>query len=383
MIKDYVDLLLISETKIDSSFPTAQFHIDGYTIHRRDRDENGGGLLLYVREDVTSALLKTDSEIEAFYVELIVRKKKWLLCCSYNPNKTFITKHLAETGRNRDLFSSKYDNFILLGDFNSEPCEQPMRDFCHVYNCQNIIKDKTCFKNPHNPSCVDLFITNRPKSFQNSTVIETGLSDFHKMSLTVMKVFYKKQRPKIIRYGNFCNFDNELFINEVKNSIEQEYCQNQSLEFGSFKKKVDNILQKHAPLKKRYVRANQAPFIDKSINKHIMKRSRLRNKFLNTKSDFDRKAYNTQRNLCVSLIRQAKKQFFSNLDTNVFTENKTFWEILKPFLTDKIKTNSKITLIKKKKNKTIAEQNLLKRLYQMKKRLLKYLIISLLILCLI
>ena len=62
MIKDYVDLLLISETKIDSSFPTAQFHIDGYTIHRRDRDENGGGLLLCVREDVSSAFLKTDSE---------------------------------------------------------------------------------------------------------------------------------------------------------------------------------------------------------------------------------------------------------------------------------------------------------------------------------
>ena len=100
MIKDYVDLLLISETKIDSSFPTAQFHIDGYTIHRRDRDENGGGLLLYVREDVPSALLKTDSEIEAFYVELTIRKKKWLLCCSYNPNKTFLTKHLAEIDRN-------------------------------------------------------------------------------------------------------------------------------------------------------------------------------------------------------------------------------------------------------------------------------------------
>ena len=65
-----------------------------------------------------------------------------------------------------------------------------------------------------------------------------------------MKVFYKKQRPKIVRYWNYRNFDNKRFINEVvKNSIEQEYCQNQSLEFGSFKKKVDNILQKHAPLK--------------------------------------------------------------------------------------------------------------------------------------
>ena len=69
------------------------------------------------------------------------------------------------------------------------------------------------------------------------------------MSLTVMKVFYTKQRPKIVRYWNYRNFDNKLFINEVKNSTEQEICQNQSLEFGSFKK-VDNVLQKHAPLKK-------------------------------------------------------------------------------------------------------------------------------------
>ena len=175
------------------------------------------------------------------------------------------------------------------------------------------------------------------------------------MSLTVMKVFYKKQRPKIIRYWNFRNFDNELFINEVKNSIEQEYCQNQSLEFGSFKKKVDNILQKHASLKKRYVRANQAFFIDKNINKHIMKRSSPRSKFLNTKHDIDRKAYNRQWNLCVSLIRQAKKQFFCNLNTNVVTENKTFWKTLKPFLTEKVKTKSKISLIEKKCNDSSTE----------------------------
>ena len=93
MIKDYVDLLLKSKTKIDSSFPTAQFYIDGCAIHRRDRDENVSGSLLFVREDVPLALLKADSEIEAFYVELIIRKKKWSLCCSYNRNKAFFTKH--------------------------------------------------------------------------------------------------------------------------------------------------------------------------------------------------------------------------------------------------------------------------------------------------
>ena len=59
-----------------------------------------------------------------------------------------------------------------------------------------------------------------------------------------------------------------------------------------------------------------------------MKTSRLRKKFLNTKSDINRKAYNTQRNFGVSLFRQA---IFSNHNTNVVTENKTFWRTVKPF----------------------------------------------------
>ena len=113
-----------------------------------------------------------------------------------------------------------------------------------------------------------------------------------------MKDFYKKQSPNIIRYRSYRNFNNEIFINEVENNILKKYSEKSNLEFEIFKNEVDHILEKHAPIKKRYIRANQAPFIDKTISKHIMKRSRLRNKFLNTKSDIDRKAYNAQRNLC-------------------------------------------------------------------------------------
>ena len=83
MIKDNVDILLISETKTDSSFPTAQFHIDGYTIYRRGTKENGGGLLVYIRDDVPSTLLKIDLNFEAFYVELNIRKRKSLLCVAH------------------------------------------------------------------------------------------------------------------------------------------------------------------------------------------------------------------------------------------------------------------------------------------------------------
>ena len=135
---------------------------------------------------------------------------------------------------------------------------------------------------------------------------------------------------------------------DFQNTISQVTSENNELEFDIFKAILNQAIQKHAPIKQRYVRANQPPFINKTINKEIMKRSRLRNKFLNTKSDIDRKAYNKQRNLCVSLIRWEKKNFFNNINTRDITNNKTFWKTVKPLFTDKIQTKSKITLIEKK-----------------------------------
>ena len=112
-----------------------------------------------------------------------------------------------------------------------------------------------------------------------------------------------------------------------------------------FKETVNIILENHAPTKKKYVRANQAPFITKTLSKEIMKRSRLRNKFLNTKSDIDRKVYNKQRNYVVSLLRKEKKDFYGNLDISKVTDNRVFWKIVKPKISDKVKIRSKITLV--------------------------------------
>ena len=84
-----VDVLMISQTKIDDSFPVGQFLIEGFcTPYRLDRNSKGGGILLYVREDIPSNLITVDiSPIESFYVELNLRNNKWLINCSYNPHK--------------------------------------------------------------------------------------------------------------------------------------------------------------------------------------------------------------------------------------------------------------------------------------------------------
>ena len=66
-----------------------------------------------------------------------------------------------------------------------------------------------------------------------------------------------------------------------------------------------------------------------------MDRSRLRNKFLKTRSNEDKKAYNTQRNYCLTLVRKAKKDYYNDLDHENVTNNKTFWKSIKPFFSEK------------------------------------------------
>ena len=65
--------------------------------------------------------------------------------------------------------------------------EHLLRLLLSVSNLKTLIKQNTCFKNPENPIYNDLIPTNSPRSFQSSSVFETGLPDFHKLTITVLK----------------------------------------------------------------------------------------------------------------------------------------------------------------------------------------------------
>ena len=71
-----------------------------------------------------------------------------------------------------------------------------------------------------------LIVTNRPKCFQDTMVVETGLSDFNKMSTAVMKIYYTKQKPSIDYHGKFKNFFSDSFIKDIKILKDiKRYCQ--------------------------------------------------------------------------------------------------------------------------------------------------------------
>ena len=115
--------------------------------YRLDISDRKGGLLVYIKSHLPSRLLKNCD------FELNLRKEKWMFMCIYrspSQNKQYLLGMLSEI---IDHFSSIYDNYIILGDFNMEPSDSILKTFMQSHNLFNLIKSNTCFKG--RGSCID------------------------------------------------------------------------------------------------------------------------------------------------------------------------------------------------------------------------------------
>ena len=109
-----------------------------------------------------------------------------------------------------------------------------------------------------------------------------------KTSYTIMKIRYRNLKPKIINYRKYKNFSNDIFRGSLLEKISQVLINNDDEGFNNFLRICRNTLDRFAPPKKKYIRGNNALFMNKTLSKEIMKRSNLRNKFLKSRSEEDR-----------------------------------------------------------------------------------------------
>ena len=113
-------------------------------------------------------------------------------------------------------------------------------------------------------------------------------------------------------------------LESLINNLSNEVFSNNDNGLEKFCKTTMDTLNLFAPMKKKYARGNQMPFMTKDLSIEIMIRSRLRNKYLNDKSEENRLLYTQQRNKCVSLLRKTKANYYGNLNEKDITDNKKF-----------------------------------------------------------
>ena len=118
------------------------------------------------------------------------------------------------------------------------------------------------------------------------------------MTITVLKRYFKKKDPIIIRYRDFKSFDEQKFRAEFVRQLEQW----ETIDVDTLKSILTSILNIHVPRKKKVVRGNNAPFMNKPLSKEFMHRSKLKNIFHKNPTENNKIQYKNQRNFCVSLL---------------------------------------------------------------------------------
>ena len=344
VISGNIDVLILTETKLDETFPSGQFFIEGFSMpFRLDRNSRGGGILIYVREDIPSKQLSKHTfkdGIEGIFFELNLNKYKVLLLGTYRPPNQEKDYFFRSISNSLDLYLGNYERFIMIGDFNVCDTDQILKDFNQQYSCKNVVKDPTCYKNINNPSTIDLIITNAPRSCWNTKCFINGLSDFHALVVTTLNIKYDKPQPKEVIYRDYKNFDLNIFQRDLL-TVLSSGCS----DYNTFETMFLSTLNLHAPFKKKIIRGNHAPYMNKQLRKSIMKRNELQTKLHKSKSNQDLINFKRQRNYVSRLYKKVKKQYFNNLDNKLLLDNKTFWRYIKSSFSDKAITGQKITLV--------------------------------------
>ena len=169
---------------------------------------------MYVKKGlIAKRILEYENvNIETICIEITISKRKWCLTFAspYNNNKATFFMELNKSLCN---IASKYENILIIGDLNINfdnlkigDTHSHMSDLCDTFSLSNLVNGVTCVK-PQNSTSIDVMLTNRSRSFHNTSLIETDLSDCHKMTIFVFRAFFKRHPAKAVEYQNYKTFD--------------------------------------------------------------------------------------------------------------------------------------------------------------------------------
>ena len=220
LTQNLMDVLFGSETKIDSSFTNAQFHINDFKLHRSDRNCHRGGILAYVRSDLLHRR-RCDLEdlvcnpIESLVLEMYIRKEKWLFICMYSPNNKYkyiwneVLDSLLDITR-----SSEISNIHVLADLNINMLNEidckGLNAVIESHGLKNVITEPACHKSKL-ATLIDVILTSNHRIISGTLNTDVGFSDYHNLVAFSTKLHLPRLAQKVISYRSYKRFDEEIY----------------------------------------------------------------------------------------------------------------------------------------------------------------------------
>ena len=357
LIRNMFDILFIAETKIDSTYSDDLFRQSGYRIIRQDRKKGGGGLMAFVREDLKAyrrRKLEPD-QVESICLDVIdSRKSRFIICACYRSEKMCKpADFLLSLTSAIELMYRCRQEVVLIGDFNLDMYinqdegrigNAALQEFCDRFCLQNQIYEPTRITDK-TKTLIDVVLASHPERFATCGNLHLGVSD-HDLVFAVRKNKLAKPKAREIEYRSMRQFNNDAFLQDLRNvPWDTAYIyDNVDDLWDHWATLFKEILDIHAPIKKKRIRGDQLPWITPEIQREISRRNRLFKLHARNPTEASWHDYRKQRNRVTSLKRRGMKIFCMDASINSKHQGE-FWSKMKPLLPSKGKKQSKIILL--------------------------------------
>lgn len=334
------DIFCINESWLDSSISYHEIEVTGYKMFNKPRNRHGGGVAIYIRNDLKYKR-RIDLElanIECIWLEVVLHKTKLLLCSLYRP-----------PSMGNDYYNNMLDCIekacfedklvVLIGDLNINYIidESLSSNPLYYIECANNLKqlvESYTRVTPTSKSTIDVILSSHPELHTCTDVYEIALSDHYLIytSLDLTKSKKNVQAHKHICYRSYKNFNDNDFIHDVQYSNEFAnvlHCSDVTTAWSIWKNEFLRIANVHAPIKNSRLKNRYNPWIDNDIVKRMYYRDYLHKLMIKNPSIDIKNEYKSVRNEVNCMINNAKLKYYDKLYNEGRTNGKILWKELK------------------------------------------------------
>ncbi|XP_031556954.1 uncharacterized protein LOC116293638 [Actinia tenebrosa] len=323
VIQQNFDLLCINESRLDPSIPSSMVSIEGYDIHRSDRNRNGGGVCLYLKKGVNGKNRSdlTDDKVESLCFEIMKPNSKSfaVLACYRPPN--YDTRSFFNIFENvLTKIDSEFKEIYILGDLNcdllSTNINQQTRYLnttAELFQLTQLITEPTRVTEK-SKTLIDVILTNSPDRVVRSGVVHIGISD-HSLVYTIRKIAIPTNNNHCkISFRSAKNFDSDKFLMDLA-TLPWDCLDNKESPddmWDRWKELFLSVLDSHAPIKTKRIRNKKSPWMTTDLRKAMYDRDKMKQKATQTNSRDDWSDYKSIRNRVNNEIKRAKKSYYEN-----------------------------------------------------------------------
>ena len=336
------DIMCLTETWLNSSDTDDELLIDGYNLIRNDRKtaHRGGGSAIYYNSKLWARQrtdLSSDLNIEATWLEVTFpNRSKMLVCSTYCPDKDSYQDYKSNLEIMLERASEESIEQMYIGDLNQDLLPKRLstdaRDLVQLftsYQFTQLIKTPTRIT-ARSQTLLDHIYTTDKDKVRTSGVMQCSISD-HSLIYLIRRS--KKQRgpSKIIHFRNFKSYSSDNFQSDLQSVSWDDVNTSLTVDdaYKSFITTLKKVSDRHAPLTTRRVRAATLPWLTSDIRDMMRTRDYHHKRAQKTKDPLDWSVYRDLRNKTTKLIRDSKRDYYSDvIDTNKKDSGK-LWKTLK------------------------------------------------------